>query len=217
MGVELPRLDLETFGDRLRRACTISLAEDVVRALHAHYEELRRWNPALSLVGPAAARDVVERHYAEALEALPLIPPRARTLVDVGSGAGFPGFVLAAALPGVDAVLVEPRQRRWAFLCAAARRARLPCRCLNARVVSPLPQGLPDRIDVVTFRALKLPTETLSALVTRLTASSRVFTWAGEDDPDLPPELEPGRVRALPGARHRRILALRPADAGRAP
>ncbi len=214
MSAELPDLDLATFADRLRAATAVPVPEATARALHAHYQELRRWNRALSLLGPAAVGDVVERHYAEALEGVPLLPDAAETLVDVGSGAGFPGFVLAAARPDLAVVLVEPRERRWAFLQAAGRRSGLPCRCLNARVERPLPQDLPDRIDVVTLRALKLPREALAALATRFSAASRVLIWAGASDPELPPGLAPGRSRALPGARHRRILELRPVAAG---
>ena len=157
VSAELPDLDFAVFSERLRAASPVDVTDATARALHAHYLELRRWNRALSLVGPAAAEDVVERHYAEALEGLPLLPASARTLVDVGSGAGFPGFVLAAARRDLAVTLVEPRERRWAFLQAACRRRGLPCRCLNARVDRPLPPDLPERIDVVTLRALKLP------------------------------------------------------------
>lgn len=214
MGAPLPELDLEQFAERLVRVAPVPLSRGAIEALHAHYEELRRWNPSLSLVGPAAAQDVVERHYAEALEGVPLIPSAAETLVDIGTGAGFPGFVLAAALPRLRVVLVEPRERRWAFLEAARRRSRLPCQCLNARVDPPLPQGLPGQIDVVTFRALKLPPATLSALAERFTPASRMLIWAGEGDPDLPPELRLTGVHALPESRHRRILEIGPAPTG---
>jgi len=214
MAAELPDLDLDAFRARLLAATDVALDDPAVRALHAHYQELRRWNRSLSLVGPAAIDDVVERHYAEALEGLALIPSTAETLVDIGSGAGFPGVVLAAALPHLEVFLVEPRERRWAFLRSACRRAGLPCRCLNARVDRPLPEGLPIRIDVVTFRALKLPPEALAALATRFSAASRVLIWAGEADPDLPPGLEMDRARSLAGSRHRRILELRSVAAG---
>jgi 16S rRNA (guanine527-N7)-methyltransferase len=157
---------------------------------------------------------VVERHYGEALEGLASIPSGARTLVDVGSGAGFPGIVLAAARPDLEVTLVEPREKRWAFLCSACRRAALPCRCLNARVDSLLPPGLPERIDVITTRALKLPIEVLDALAGRLTAEGKVLIWAGEADPPIPPTLELKTARPLAGARNRRIVELgRPAAA----
>src|SRR6188474_645691 len=71
----------------------------VATALHAHYVELRRWAPRLALVGPAFARELFTRHYGESLAGLELLPPGPARLLDLGSGAGFPGFVLAAARP----------------------------------------------------------------------------------------------------------------------
>lgn len=200
----LPALSREEFARRLGRPP--ALPSSAVAALFAHYEELRRWSGRMSLVGSAEAEGVVKRHYGEALAALPLIPAGARTLVDVGSGAGFPGLVLAAARPDVAVTLVEPRQRRWAFLMAACRRAGLSCRCLWARIDLPLPPELPARLDVVTVRALKLPPQVLAALADRLAPAGRMLFWVGEADPELPPGLVPTRSVPLPESRARRIL-----------
>jgi len=208
MDRRLPDLSRSDFADRLTRSSPVGLSERAVDALHAHYRELRRWAPSLSLIGPGTADEVVERHYAEALEGLASIPPEALSLVDVGSGAGFPGIVLAAARPDLEVTLVEPRERRWAFLHSACRRAALPCRCLNARVDSPLPPGLPERIDVITTRALKLPIEVLDALAERLVPSGRVLIWAGEADPRIPPTLELMAARPLAGSLRRRLVVL---------
>ncbi len=210
MSVPLPELILDDFRRRLDAASPFPVSERTLEALFAHYRELRRWSPALSLVGPAAAADVVERHYAESLEGVPLIPAEARTLVDVGSGAGFPGLVLAAALPALEVTLVEPRERRWAFLLAACRRAALPCRCLDARVEDPLPPGFPERIDVVTVRALKLSPDLLGALGGRLTGRGRILVWVGEAEPELAPGLVLGRTREIAGSERRRIVELVP-------
>jgi 16S rRNA (guanine527-N7)-methyltransferase len=213
MAAPLPDLSLDEFRRRLEAASPVPVPPAALGALHAHYQELRRWSPSLSLVGPAAAEDVVERHYADSLEGVPLIPTEARTLVDLGSGAGFPGLVLAAVLPRLEVTLVEPRERRWAFLRAAARRAALPCRCLDARVESPLPPGFPERFDVVTVRALKLPPDVLRALGERLSGDGRILVWAGEADPELPPGLVVGRVRPIAGSLRRRIVELVPVPA----
>lgn len=217
MSALLPDLSLDDFRRRLAAASPVTVSRRTLEALFAHYRELRRWSPALSLVGPAAADDVVERHYAESLEGVPLLrsaPEEARTLVDVGSGAGFPGFVLAAALPALDVTLVEPRERRWAFLLAACRRAALPCRCLDARVGDPLPAGFPERVDVVTVRALKLSPAVLRALGRRLSDRGRILVWAGEETPEPPSGLTRGRTRRIAGSQHRRIVELVPAGAG---
>jgi 16S rRNA (guanine527-N7)-methyltransferase len=208
VSAELPDLRVEEFRRRLEAASPVPVAPEVLERLFAHYRELRRWNPSLSLVGPAAAADVVERHYAESLAGVPLLPSAARVLVDVGSGAGFPGFVLAAARPELEVTLVEPRQRRWSFLLAACRRAALPCRCLDARVERPLAPGLPESIDVITTRALKLPPEALGALAERLAPGGRMLVWAGAAEPEAPPGLVRSGETAIAGTRHRRIVEL---------
>ena len=117
--------------------------------------------------------------------------------------------MLAAARPGLGMTLVEARERKWAFLLAAARRASLPCRCLNVRVAFPLPAALPVALDVVTARALKLGREVLAALAERLGADGRILLWVGEEDPELPPELSPSGSIKLAGSRTRRIVQLK--------
>jgi 16S rRNA (guanine527-N7)-methyltransferase len=208
MPFPLPSISRDDFASGVRSLSPESLDEPAVDALFAHYRELGLWNQRLSLIGPGTAGEILARHYGEALAALPLVPPEARVAVDVGSGAGFPGIVLAAARPGLEMTLVEARERKWSFLLAAARKASLPCRGLNARVDIPLPPGLPESIDVVTARALKLDPEVLSALAGRLTENGRVLLWIGEQDPELPPDLTSGGSVRLAGSEKRRILSL---------
>jgi 16S rRNA (guanine527-N7)-methyltransferase len=174
--------------------------------LVSHYEELRRWSARLSLIGPGTAAEVAERHFGESLAALPYLPePRGR-LVDIGSGAGFPGLVLAAARPDWQVTLVEAQERKWAFLQAAARRAGLSCRCLNVRVAALLPPGFPDAYEVVTVRALRLPPPVLAALAERLAPAGRLLLWAGADSPAPPAGWAVTGEIALPGSLARRVL-----------
>src|SRR5262245_62172854 len=141
MPFSLPPLSREDFADELSRHSPGPLSGRTVDALHAHYQELSLWNRRMSLIGPGTAREIVARHYGESLAALPLLPADSRVGLDLGSGAGFPGLVLAAARPGLEVTLVEAREKKWAFLLAAIRRASLPCTALNVRVGSPLPAG----------------------------------------------------------------------------
>ncbi len=212
MPFPLPFLSLDAFAAELAKHSPEPLSARTVDALHAHYQELSLWNRRLSLIGPGTAgtpEDIVARHYGESLAALPLLPPEARTGLDLGSGAGFPGIVLAAARPGLDMTLVETREKKWAFLLAAIRRASLPSTALNVRVGSPLPAGLPARLDLVTTRALKLDPWTLAALAERLSDRGCLLLWVGGEDPEIPPALAvDGSVR-LPGSERRRILRLR--------
>lgn len=209
MAFDLPEIPLASFSDRLQRASQATLSEEVVLALHSHYRELARWNVRLGLIGPGTAEEVVERHYAESLRALPLLPPGEGNLLDLGSGAGFPGFVLAACRRDLRLTLVEAQERKWAFLESAARSAALPCQCLNVRVRLPLPAGLPESPLAVTSRALRLDRTLLSALAARLAANGAIVLWTAERRPELPPELAVETVLSL-GGTARQILQLRP-------
>jgi 16S rRNA (guanine527-N7)-methyltransferase len=209
MPFALPPLRRDQLAESLARLSNEPLDDRAVDALLAHYRELSVWNQRLSLIGPGTLGEILERHYGESLAALPLIPADARFGLDAGSGAGFPGLVLAAARPGLEMTLVEARERKWAFLSAVARKASLPCRCLNVRVDIPLPAGLPASLDVVTARALKLDPDVLGALAERLGPEGRILLWVGEDAPPLPPNLVSGRTVRIPGSRSRRILELR--------
>ncbi len=130
-------------------------------------------------------------------------------LLDLGSGAGFPGWILAAARPDIAVTLVEARERKWAFLSTAARRARLSCRCLNARVSPRSLADVPDRseridlqgpIAVVTVRALRLEAKTWSALLPHLGPGAQVLLWSGEVAEPPPPPFVAGRTLALSGS-----------------
>lgn len=228
---ELETLTESEFSRRLDRFWREPLPDAARQRLFVHYEELRRWAGKLALIGPGAVGELFERHYAESLAALPLLPglPRAAPppeppvvspevqspevpspevqpgapaarLLDLGSGAGFPGWILAAARPDLDVTLVEARERKWAFLATAARHARLSCRCLNARVSEHSLAELPDRIDLVTVRALRLEARTWKALLPHLAPGARVLLWSGEVAEPLPAPFVAGRTLALSGS-----------------
>lgn len=208
MGSRLPDLSRADFLARLEVCSPTALSEAAREPLWRHYQELNRWNRTLSLVGPGTGDEVVERHYGEALAGLELVPRSARIAVDVGSGAGFPGLVLAAAIPALEMTLVEANSRKWAFLEAACRRAALPCRCLNARVEAPLPEDLPPAMDLVTARALRLD-GIVEALEGRLRPDARVLFWAGGDDRfQVPSGWQVRREVPLAGSTRRRIVEL---------
>ena len=210
IAMSLERMDPTSFVRRLRRAAPEALSERTVAALWAHYEALAEWGRGMSLIGPGTEDEAIERHYGESLAVLPWIDERERyRLLDVGTGAGFPGFVLAAARPHLDVWLVESRQRKWAFLRAAAARAALPVRCLDARVSAPLPAEIPEELDFVTLRAVKLPPAALGALLDRLAPEGALLWWRGEEAMDLPEGWNETRRIALPGSERRRIVEVR--------
>lgn len=196
----LPDLDLEHFAADLGSVSRLELTPETLESLWRHYRELRRWNPRLSLIGSGTVGDVLTRHYGESLEALPLLGLAGR-LVDLGSGAGFPGLVLAAARPDLEAWLVEARHKKAVFLRSAAHRAELSTKVLNARVGALLPMDFPRDIDVVTLRALRLGPEEWSAVTARVGADGRILRWVGPREVRLPKGFRIGRRRALPGGK----------------
>lgn len=212
--VRLPALTLEIFRTRLTPLLppTTILTPAAWEALHIHYEQLRQWSPRLALIGPGTLPEVLERHFAESLAPLPHIPetpPASGHHLDVGSGAGFPGLVLAATRPAWTTTLVEAREKKWAFLETVIRKSGLSCRCLNARVGNPLPDGIPAAIDLLTARAIRLPVGDLASLLDRLSAAGRALFWSGNEDPQLPPGYGARTLLPLPGSERRRVVEVR--------
>jgi 16S rRNA (guanine(527)-N(7))-methyltransferase RsmG len=117
--------------------------------LAAYVELLRRWNPRINLVSPRDLARLWDRHIEDAAQLVPLIPAATRRIVDLGSGAGFPGLVLAV-LTGIETHLVERDQRKAAFLREAARICHAPA-SVHAADAGTLPSLA---ADLVTARAL---------------------------------------------------------------
>jgi 16S rRNA (guanine527-N7)-methyltransferase len=117
------------------------------------YEELLKiWQQKINLVSTSTLSDLWERHFQDSLQLLPYIPEDAHNLIDLGSGAGFPGLVLAIALSGkIKATLIESDLRKCLFLENVSRETFLDVVILRERIESikePL-QG-----DIITARAL---------------------------------------------------------------
>lgn len=219
MPTELPTYDRDRFARAMKRRAPVELSEEAQARLYRMYRELARWAPRLALIGPGTSDEVLDRHFGESLAAVPLLPePQddGATVLDLGSGGGFPGLVLAAVRPDLTVVLTEPRERKWAYLKSAARKAGLPCRCLNARVDLPLAPELPATFDAVTVRALQVPAGVLEALAERLRPGGRFLLWTGDDAPQPPTGWGRNREVSLPGSVRRRIVEWRRLDAFRA-
>ena len=113
---------------------------------------LIRWQKAINLVGRATMEDVWIRHVLDSAQLKGLIPDTARSLTDLGSGAGFPGLVVAALRPDLEVTLIESDARKAAFLGEAGRRMGL--QKLPKIVVGRIEDVAPARADIVTARAL---------------------------------------------------------------
>ncbi len=144
---------------------------------------------------PTAVRSesaVLDGHIADSLVALDLEPVRrASCIADLGSGAGFPGAVLAVALPAAAVYLVESSSRKCRFLEDALDR----CRIVNARVVNTrieLWTAAREKLDLVTARALGPLDVTAEYAAPLLREGGTLVVWRGRRDP----EAEERAVRA---------------------
>jgi 16S rRNA (guanine527-N7)-methyltransferase len=137
------------------------VSRETLARLAAFVALLERWSVRINLVGRDTLADPWRRHILDSAQLRPLIPENAATLVDLGSGAGFPGLVLAILdAPNLECVeLVEADSRKCAFLREAARVTGARVAIRQARIETP-----PHRpFDVVTARALA-PLDRLLAL-----------------------------------------------------
>lgn len=117
---------------------------------------LAKWQKTLNLVSPATLPNLWERHIADSLQLVNHVPESARRWVDLGSGGGFPGLVVAAVMAdrdGARVVLVESDTRKAAFLREAARHAALPVE-VEARRIEDVSAALAPGTHVVSARAL---------------------------------------------------------------
>lgn len=125
------------------------LARGTVQRLARHLEILQSWQLRINLVGAATLDDPWRRHCLDSVQLLPLLPPGHPVVADLGSGAGFPGLVLAIA-SDADVTLVDSDTRKCVFLREAARATETSITVENRRIET-LPRGF---ADVVTARAL---------------------------------------------------------------
>jgi len=124
------------------------VSRETLARLEAYAELLRRWAGRINLVSRNTLGDLWRRHFLDSAQLLPLIPNKTLHLVDLGSGAGFPGLVLAIlGVPGVE--LVESDARKCVFLREAARIANAPVTIVDSRIETVKAQTA----DVVTARA----------------------------------------------------------------
>jgi 16S rRNA (guanine527-N7)-methyltransferase len=116
--------------ERAAERLGLSLEPAAIDRLRRFVDLLSVWNERFRLTGERDAETVVRKHVVDSLALAPHLPP-AGPVLDIGSGAGFPGLVIACVRPDLDVRLVESRRKPSSFLAEALRTIGLP----SARVV----------------------------------------------------------------------------------
>jgi 16S rRNA (guanine527-N7)-methyltransferase len=126
----------------------VPVSRETLARLEAYGELLIRWSARINLVGRDTLPDLWRRHLLDSAQLYRFVPDSAQSLIDLGSGAGLPGLVLAIlGVPGIE--LVEADSRKTAFLREAARITGAPVTIRPCRI-----QAVPPHpVAVVTARA----------------------------------------------------------------
>jgi 16S rRNA (guanine527-N7)-methyltransferase len=149
--------------DRAQALEITPVSREIVARLDRFVELLLDWQQRMNLIAASTVPKLWTRHIADSLQLLDLAP-QARIWIDLGSGAGFPGLVLACALadkPGAQIHLVESQGKKAAFLREATRHIGVPATVHAARIEDFVNQFTAPA-DVVTARALASLNETLA-------------------------------------------------------
>lgn len=125
-----------------------ALSEAQLDRLERHYVALTRWNERLNLTRIRGLLETVQFHYCESLFLARFLPHGHFSVVDVGSGPGFPGIPVAIFRPDLDVTLIESHQRKSVFLRESAR--DLP----NVRVIPSRAEDVGERFEWAISRAV---------------------------------------------------------------
>lgn len=127
------------------------VSRETFQRLEGYVSLLDDWRKQMNLIGPKEMDQIWPRHVLDCAQLLPLVRPDAR-ITDIGSGAGFPGLVLAcaAAEGGGFVTMVESTGKKCAFLQAVVSELKLPARVVNRRIE----EAPAESVDFITARAL---------------------------------------------------------------
>ena len=137
-------------------AAAFDVSRETLDQLLCYVALLEQWQPRINLVAGTTLPDVWHRHVADSAQLL-AFAPNAQTWLDLGSGAGFPGLVIAIMAhgrPGPRVTLIESDRRKSAFLAEVARQTGISVEIHTARIEQIATQRILSSVDVVSARAL---------------------------------------------------------------
>lgn len=145
----------------------LNVSRETIDKFRAYLTLLEKWQARINLVANSTLAEAWQRHILDSGQLAAFYPPQTKNIMDVGSGAGFPGLVLAI-MGGVTVDLVESDQRKAVFLSTVIRELDLPAKVHNQRIET-LPQLFPD---VITARALAPVPKLLKLIENQLSPES---------------------------------------------
>lgn len=159
----------------------VELSDGQIDNLLQYLSLLLRWNQKINLTSLRTPEECITRHFGESLLLSRLIPLAGR-LLDVGSGAGFPGLAIKLLAHDLEVILLEPVAKKRAFLKEVARTCRLsPVRVDASRIQEFSRQCRAGPFDIVTVRAVGGLESVIPASVTLLKQGGWLCLWVGDE------------------------------------
>jgi len=155
-------------------AARLDVSRETMDRLAGYVALVEKWQRRVNLVSSSTLPDIWNRHIWDSAQLAPLIPAGTKRILDVGSGAGFPGLVLAA-LCDAECHLVESDQKKAIFLQTVVRECGIPATIHASRIESLAPL----QADVVTARALAPMDRLLELLADQLGPATRCLFLKG--------------------------------------
>lgn len=150
----------------------VELSPEQLDRLTLHFRLLQQWNRRMNLVSVKDVEELATLHYCESVFLASLLPPGQLAVADVGSGAGFPGCVIAIARPEVRVALIEADVRKAVFLREASRALA------NVRVIEARAEVVRDRFDWIVARGVRW--RSVLELVPRLAPAVALLVGRGD-------------------------------------
>ncbi len=174
----------------------VLLDDDQLARFDVYQRLLSTWNTRINLTTVTEPREVVERHFLDSLALVQLVRGR-RTLVDVGSGAGFPGSVIAIALPELRVTCVESIRKKVAFLQTLGQQVAPTLEAVCARVEELRRTG--RQFEVAVSRATWDPSQWLKEGAPLVAQGGLLIAMQAAEQPEL---IAPVGFRPLPPVAH---------------
>jgi 16S rRNA (guanine527-N7)-methyltransferase len=173
---------------RLKRGAIhlgIDLADKQLDLLMLYCVELQKWSKRINLIARETSDEmIIENHFIDSLSLLLMLKDHHGSLLDVGTGAGFPGMVLAAVQPERPVVLLEPRKKRVSFLHHIKRTLGLSnVEIIDARLEECLANDKVAAAQYVTSRAVAAPEIFLPMVASLVENGAEVILMLAKKEP----------------------------------
>ena len=177
-------LPFEISDEQIREALSafaISVNDEQIARIRNHTQLLLKWNQSIGLTSITDPVEIVARHFGESMYASKLLPVENCRLADVGTGAGFPGVAIKIACPSIRLKLIEPNNKKCAFLSEVVR-------SLGFSDVEIQPERFeqirPELIsaNIITSRAVGEFKQLLRWATNALARRGHLVLWVGAED-----------------------------------